>query len=191
MRKVLWVGVAFAVVAVGLGAVPGSGESARAEESARMGAGAGAGVRAGGVARDLDAFEADLAHHGRVLLSAGHLTVRFTSENHGPSGVADATVRFDFSAPLAPLAQDGAAGAGQALPAGCLRGGERTVLCRTGALRPGGRGEETRLDLRTAGAPHEVVVRVDTAWNGGAGDLDPENHRHRVLAPDTGDPYVF
>ncbi|MFJ1649094.1 hypothetical protein [Streptomyces sp. NPDC088258] len=126
--------------------------------------------------------EADLSHHGHVSLWSGRLTVRLESENHGPSRLADATVRIDFSAPAAP---------GQALPAHCLWGGDRTVLCRTGQLRPVVRSRETVLELELDGDPAEVVVRVDTAWNGGASDQNPENHRHRVLVPATGDAYAF
>lgn len=126
--------------------------------------------------------EADLAHHGHVSLSNGGLRVRLQSENHGPSPLPDATVRLDFSAPLPP---------GQELPAACVWAGDRTVLCRTGRLRALQRGTEIMLDLRTAGRPDEVVVRVGTAWNGGASDDNPGNNEHRVLAPDTGDRYAF
>ncbi|WP_446042257.1 hypothetical protein [Streptomyces sp. SID1121] len=126
--------------------------------------------------------EADLAHHGQVSLRDGQLHVWIGSENHGPSGLPDATVRLDFSVHLAP---------GQSLPPACLWGGDRTVLCRTGELRAGGRAHGTGLDLLAPGAPAEVVVDVDTAWNGGASDRNPENDHHRVLAPATGDPYIF
>ncbi|RDG35578.1 hypothetical protein [Streptomyces corynorhini] len=126
--------------------------------------------------------EADLSYHGRVSLWSGRLTVRLESENHGPSRLSDATVRIDFSAAAAP---------GQALPATCLWGGDRMVLCRTGQLRASARSREVVLELELTGDPAEVVVRVDTAWNGGASDPNPENHRHRVLAPATGDPYAF
>ncbi len=137
---------------------------------------------ASAAAQDVDGREADLAHHGRVSLTRGLLEVRFESENHGPSRLADATVRLDFSEPLA---------AGQTLPADCLWNGARTVLCRTGQLRAVGRSHAFDVRLRTAGRPHQVVLRVDTAWNGGALDSNPENHRHRVLVPDTGDKYAF
>ncbi|MEV6423153.1 hypothetical protein [Streptomyces sp. NPDC051662] len=167
-REALLVAVS-AVTAVVMGAGPG------------LGAGVGAGVGAPGV-RDAVVPEADLSHHGHVSLWSEQLTVRFESENHGPSASADATVRLTFSVSLA---------AGQSLPANCLRGGDRVVLCRTGQLRAGGRSPETALDLRTAGRPVEVVVQIDTHWNGGASDPNPENHRHRVLVPATGDPYVF
>ncbi|MFE3827442.1 hypothetical protein [Streptomyces sp. NPDC059092] len=161
LRKVVLVLVS-AATAVVTGAAPGAGASAPE--------------------RSTEVAEADLAHHGHVSLSGGRLTVLLGSENHGPSGLADATVRLDFSAPVAP---------GRALPSTCLWGGDRTVLCRTGQLRPIGRSGEVTLDLRTAGRPDEIVVRIDTAWNGGADDLNLENHRHRVLAPDTGDRYAF
>ncbi|MFJ8002132.1 hypothetical protein ACIQ7D_34345 [Streptomyces sp. NPDC096310] len=161
LRKVVLVLVS-AATAVVMGAAPGAGASAPE--------------------RSAEAPEADLAHHGHVSLSGGRLAVLLGSENHGPSGLADATVRLDFSAPVTE---------GRALPPACLWGGDRTVLCRTGRLRPIGRSGELTLDLRTSGTRDEIVVRIDTAWNGGADDLNPENHRHRVLAPDTGDRYVF
>jgi hypothetical protein len=141
-----------------------------------MGAGPGAG--AGGPA----AREADLAHHGQVSLWSGQLGVRLESENHGPSALPDATVRLDFSVPLA---------TGRALPPSCLWSGDRVVLCRTGQLRPIGRSAEVALDLRTDGVPDEVVVQIDTAWNGGASDPSPANHQHRVLTPSTGELYAF
>ncbi|MFE2943706.1 hypothetical protein ACFXKG_32325 [Streptomyces sp. NPDC059255] len=162
-RKVVLVLVS-AATAVVMGTAPGAGASVPKRDAGT------------------EAVEADLAHHGHVTLSSGRLTVRLGSENHGPAGLADATVRLEFSAPMV---------AGQPLPPTCLWSGDRTVLCRTGPLRPIGRGHEVTLDLRTTGTPYEIVVRIDTAWNGGATDLNPENHRHRVLAPDTGDPYVF
>lgn len=37
----------------------------------------------------------------------------------------------------------------------------------------------------------EVVVRIDTVWNGGATDRNAKNSEHEVLAPATGDEYVF
>ena len=126
--------------------------------------------------------EADLAHHGRMSLWGGELGVRVASENHGPSAVADATVRLDFSVGLV---------RGQELPANCLWDGDRTVLCRTGQLRAVGRGDETVIGLRTVGDPDEAVVQIDTVWNGGASDRNPDNNRHRVLVPATGDPYAY
>ncbi|MFD7316538.1 hypothetical protein [Streptomyces sp. NPDC059883] len=148
-----------------------------------VGAGAGTGAEAGAAGfRGGVVPEADLSHHGHVSLWSQQLSVRFESENHGPSALADATVRLAFSVSLA---------AGQSLPSNCVRGGDRVVLCRTGPLRAVGRSPETVLDLKAAGRPVEAVVEIDTAWNGGASDPNPENHRHRVLAPATGDPYAF
>ncbi|MFJ9028220.1 hypothetical protein ACIRQP_06780 [Streptomyces sp. NPDC102274] len=169
-RKALLVAVS-AVTAVVMGAGTGVG----------AGSGAGAGARADGV-RGAVVPEADLSHHGYVSLWSEQLTVRLESENHGPSGLADATVQLTFSVALA---------AGQSLPSNCLRGDDRVVLCHTGPLRAVGRSQETVLDLKTVGRPVEAVVQIDTAWNGGASDPNPGNHRHRVLAPATGDPYVF
>ncbi|MDX3851095.1 hypothetical protein [Streptomyces sp. AK02-01A] len=186
MRKALLV-VVSAATAVVIGASPGAG-AGTASAGERAGApdvfGAFGNSGESGDSGDPRAIapEADLAHHGRASLWDGKLTVRIASENHGPSGLPDATVRLDFSALLE---------AGQSLPSECLWGGDRTVLCRTGHLRAAGRGRELALDLRTAGSPAEVVVSVATAWNGGASDRNPENHQHRVLTPDTGDSYVF
>ncbi|MFD7291470.1 hypothetical protein [Streptomyces sp. NPDC059863] len=174
-RKALLVAVSAltAVVTVVMGAGPGVAVDADMEVDADEGAVADVGAVVP---------EADLSHHGHASLWSEQLTVRFESENHGPSATADATVRLAFSVALA---------AGQSLPANCLRSGDRVVLCRAGQLRAGGRSPETALDLRTAGRPVEVVVQIDTHWNGGASDPNPENHRHRVLVPATGDPYVF
>ncbi|WP_406862407.1 hypothetical protein ABZO31_18915 [Streptomyces sp. HUAS MG47] len=126
--------------------------------------------------------EADVAHHGHVSLWQGRVGVWLMSENHGPSSLPGATVRLEFSAPLA---------TGQVLPAACLWGGDRVVFCGTGALRAAGTAHQLDLELRTAGEPEELTVTVDTVWNGGATDRNPGNHRHDVLVPATGDPYVF
>lgn len=104
------------------------------------------------------------------------------SENRGPSSLENTTVRLRFSVPLT---------AWQQLPERCTRGGERTVLCETGALRSDGEARRTALALRVKGQPAEMVVRVDTVWNGGASDRNPANNTHEVLAPATGDAYVF
>ncbi|MFG3495585.1 hypothetical protein [Streptomyces sp. NPDC047928] len=128
--------------------------------------------------------EADVAHHGYASLSGGRLDVLVLSRNHGPSHLDDATVRLAFSVPLVASGQ-------RKLPAGCLWGGERVVLCSTGRLPGDGSRRELVLDLRTAGTPHEVTVQISTAWNGGATDRNEDNNTHRVLVPDTGDPYVF
>lgn len=140
-----------------------------------LGASAGAGDRA-------IAPEADVAHHGHVSLTSGRLGVSLVSESHGPATLVNATVRVAFSVPLA---------GAQELPAGCLWGGDQVALCATGALRAGGVGRRIALDVRAVGMPEEVTVKVDTLWNGGATDRNPENNTHRVLAPATGDRYVF
>ncbi|MFF2571504.1 hypothetical protein [Streptomyces sp. NPDC058084] len=126
--------------------------------------------------------EADLAHHGHLSLMDGRLGVRLVSENHGPSGVRQATVRLAFSEPMA---------GGQELPPACLWSSDRVVSCRTGGLRAAGAVGELALDLRTAGRPDEVAVDIRTAWRDGVVDPNPRNDRHRVLVLATGDPYVF
>ena len=140
--------------------------------------GSGAASAGGGAV----APDSDVAHHGHVLLSDGRLRISLTSRNHGPADLQDVTVRLSLSA--AP------AGAPR-LPRECLRVGERDVLCAMGPLPADGLGSSVRLDLRMAGLPQEVVVRVGTVWNGGASDRNPENNEHQVLAPATGDRYVF
>ncbi|MFG2215896.1 MULTISPECIES: hypothetical protein [unclassified Streptomyces] len=127
--------------------------------------------------------EADVSHHGHVLLWGAGLKVRMRTENHGPSSLTGVTVRVRTSVALAGR---------QELPQSCLRADRRTVLCRTGSLRADGVQERRlALELRLAGRPDEVVVRVDTLWNGGATDRNPRNNDHKVLAPATGDEYVF
>ncbi|MDH2391776.1 hypothetical protein QCN29_23950 [Streptomyces sp. HNM0663] len=138
------------------------------------GASAGAG---GGIAP-----EADVAHHGHVTVLDGRLEVSLHSRSHGPASLDGATVRLRFSEPLA---------GAQKLPGRCLWGGDRVVMCGLGELRAGGAARQVRLDLRTVGAPDEVVMEIDTMWNGGASDRNPSNNEHRVLAPATGDPYAF
>lgn len=137
--------------------------------------GSGAGARAVGA-------EADLAHHGHLSLWEGRVGVWLVSENHGPSDVAQATVRLAFSEPMA---------GGQELPPSCLWASDRAVACRTGELRAAGAVEELALDLRTAGSPDEVTVDISTIWTDGTDDGNPRNDRHRVLVLATGDPYVF
>ncbi|MFI1225519.1 MULTISPECIES: hypothetical protein [unclassified Streptomyces] len=126
--------------------------------------------------------EADVSHHGHVSLWSDRLEIRLRTANRGPADVPASTVRLRFSAPPS---------VGQRLPAGCLWGGRAAVLCETGALSSGGGGRQTALDLRLASRPAEVVVRVDTVWNGGVRDADTGNDVHAVLAPSTGDPYAF
>ena len=140
-----------------------------------VGGGAVAGADSGGP-------EADLAYHGVVSLERGRIDLRVTPRNHGPSAVADATVRLTWSAPLA---------ARQQLPDGCARLGARVVVCRTGALAADGVGERIGLRLRLRGAPSEVTLDIGTVWSGGAVDRNRGNDVQRVLVLDTGDAYYF
>ncbi|MGW0825000.1 hypothetical protein [Streptomyces sp. NPDC002845] len=127
--------------------------------------------------------EADLAYHGRISLSAGHIVVRLTPGNHGPTPVTDATVRLHWSAPLADR---------QHLPEACARAGARTVACGTGELPADGLGREIRLRVRLKGTPSEVEMEISTLWSSGDSvDRNRQNDRRRVLALDTGDAYVF
>ncbi|MCI3278912.1 hypothetical protein [Streptomyces cylindrosporus] len=126
--------------------------------------------------------EADLAYHGAASMSAGQAYVRFTPRNHGPSAVPDATVRLRWSEPLADR---------QELPAGCARSGPSGVLCRVGALAADDLGEQISLRVRLRDAPTEVLLELDTVWNGGAVDRNRANDRQRVLVLDTGDEYYF
>lgn len=123
-----------------------------------------------------------MAHHGRVSLREERIEIQLRTGNRGPSPLADATVRLRFSAPLAAWSR---------LPQGCLRSGSSTVLCGTGPLRVTGEAHRTALGLRFTGRPAEVVVRVDTVWNGGASDRNRRNDTHEVLVLSTGDAYVF
>ncbi|QEU92637.1 hypothetical protein CP970_18535 [Streptomyces kanamyceticus] len=143
--------------------------------------GLGLGLSAG-AALGMVGPEADLAFHGEVSLREGSVRVRFTPQNHGPSDLAGATVRLRWSTPLVGV---------ERLPEGCLRAGVSAVLCRTGALDAGSAGSPVEVVVRVAGAPGEVGVRIDTAWDGGAVDHNPRNNRHAVLALDTGDVYYF
>lgn len=126
--------------------------------------------------------EADVAHHGHVSLWGGRLVLRLSTGNHGPSDLSGATARLAFSEPLA---------VGQKLPAACVWGGNQVVYCQAGPLRADGRDSEFLLDLRTLGDPAEVSVDIATVWNGGADDLNPDNDKHRVLVPATGDLYMY
>lgn len=62
---------------------------------------AGLGAAGSVGARVAGAPEADLAFHGRLWMDGGQVELRMTPQNHGPFGVADATVRLRWSAPLA------------------------------------------------------------------------------------------
>ncbi|QIY63978.1 hypothetical protein HEP85_23160 [Streptomyces sp. RPA4-2] len=126
--------------------------------------------------------EADLAYHGSVAMAAGLFDLRLTPQNHGPSPVAEATVRLRWSVPLADQ---------QRLPDGCARSGGRSVVCRTGELPADGLGGPIDLTVRLREAPSEVTLEIDTVWGGGAVDRNHANDRQRVLALDTGDSYAF
>ncbi|UQX01617.1 hypothetical protein [Streptomyces sp. RerS4] len=141
----------------------------------------GAGVWAAGPGGGADP-EADVAYHGRVLLDGGRLRVWMVPHNEGPAALANATVRVRLSADLADR---------QELAGGCARAGLREVVCETGALPPHGQGRHIGLVLALRDRPAEVLVRVDTWWNGGATDRDLTNNDHVVLALDTGDAYAF
>lgn len=139
--------------------------------------------RPGGTMTGGIASEADVSHHGHVSLWGTGLGVWVQSRNHGPSNLDAVTLRVHTSVALSGR---------QGLPEGCLQADRRTVLCRTAALRADARdGRQLALELQLAGRPDEVVVRIDTLWNGGATDRNPENNAHEVLAPATGDEYVF
>ncbi|MDW4908974.1 hypothetical protein RB628_27460 [Streptomyces sp. ADMS] len=140
-------------------------------------------VGGGGFAgADTGGPEADLAYHGAVSLDHGRLDLRVTPRNHGPSAVADATVRLTLSAPLA---------ARQQLPHGCARLGARVVVCRTGALAADGVGDQIGLRLRLRGTPSEALLEIDTVWGGDVVDRNRDNDQQRVLVLDTGDAYYF
>ncbi|MDJ0385665.1 hypothetical protein [Streptomyces sp. G-G2] len=126
--------------------------------------------------------EADLAYHGRVSLSGGRLAVWVVPQNLGPTPLANTTLRLRLSADLADR---------QELAEGCARAGQREVMCETGALPARGQGRHIGLRLLLKEPEPEVVLRVDTWWNGGATDRDHTNDQHAVLALDTGDTYSF
>ncbi|MGW3355718.1 hypothetical protein ACWDFL_09885 [Streptomyces bungoensis] len=76
--------------------------------------------------------EADLSFHGSAVMSGDGVDVRLAPRDDGPAAVSDASVRLRWSVPLA---RD------QRLPERCARTDARTVVCGTGALRPGGAGD--------------------------------------------------
>ncbi|MDG9718882.1 hypothetical protein [Streptomyces sp. DH24] len=141
---------------------------------------AGAGVPVAGASAGVP--EGGLAYHGVAVMSGGTMEVGITPVNHGPSAVADATVRLSWSVPLADR---------QELPDSCARTGARVVLCRTGALAADGVGERTDLRVRLRGAPSEALLELSTAWGGAVVDRDRVDDRQRVLVLDTGDAYFF
>lgn len=139
-------------------------------------------VVGGGTAVAVGGPEADLAYHGAASMSGGRVDVRFTPRNHGPAAVPDATVRLRWSEPLVDR---------QRLPDGCARAEERVVLCRVGALAADEVGERVEMRVRLLGVPSEVLLEIDTVWNGGTVDRNRENDRQRVLVLDSGDEYYF
>ncbi|MER5729612.1 hypothetical protein ABT084_14940 [Streptomyces sp. NPDC002138] len=174
-------GVVRSVVALGL-VLAGVAGQAGAAQAGVANAGAGAVAAGRATAGTVTAPEADLAYHGRVSLSDGRLAVWVVPENQGPAALANTTLRLRLSADLAD---------GQELAEGCARAGQREVMCETGALPAHGRGRHIGLRLRLQERPPEVVVRVDTWWNGGATDRNHTNDEYAVLALDTGDAYSF
>ncbi|GAA4906332.1 hypothetical protein GCM10023237_27320 [Streptomyces coeruleoprunus] len=182
-KAVLAVSVAVATVVGAGGGAGAASPGVVAPEAVKSGAVAPETVVPEAVAPGMVAPEADVAHHGYASLAGDRLEVLVLSRNHGPSGLEDATVRIGLSVPPSAV--------GQKLPQGCVRVGDREVLCTTGPLPADGSLHETRLYLRTAGTPSEVTVSVATAWNGGATDRDPSNDQHQVLVPATGDAYAF
>lgn len=148
-----------------------------------LGGGAGAAHAQSGYSRYSGSGpEADVAYHGRVALAGGRLRILLVPQNDGPAALANATVRLRLSAELADR---------QELAEGCVRAGLREVMCETGALPLHGRGRHIGLVLALRERTPEVVVRVDTWWNGGATDRNHTNNEHVVLALDTGDAYAF
>ncbi|MFE2288512.1 hypothetical protein ACFXDJ_30645 [Streptomyces sp. NPDC059443] len=144
--------------------------------------GGAGGVGGAGAAYAQSGPETGLAYHGRVALVGGKLRILLVPQNDGPAALANATVRLRLSAELADRQQ---------LAEGCARVGLREVMCETGALPPHGRGRHIGLVLELRERAPEVVVRVDTWWNGGATDRNHTNNEHVVLALDTGDAYAF
>ncbi|MGW1769599.1 hypothetical protein ACWCQL_36845 [Streptomyces sp. NPDC002073] len=129
-----------------------------------------------------DGVAADVAYHGRLTLSGGRLGVWLVPENHGPAALPNVTVRLTLSVDLADA---------QELDAGCARTAQRVIVCETGALPVRGSGRHIALVLPLKVPTTEVVVRIDTLWNGGATDGNPADNQHAVLALDTGDAYAF
>lgn len=142
----------------------------------------GGGTAVGGTAVAAGGPEADLAYHGVAALSGGRMDLRFTPRNRRPAAVPDATVRLRWSEPLVEQ---------QALPDGCAREAERVVLCRVGALAADAVGERVEMRVGLRGVPSEVLLEIDTVWNGGTVDLNRVNDRQRVLVLDSGDEYYF
>lgn len=142
----------------------------------------GGAVGAGSAGARAPEPEADVSYHGRVSLDRGQLRVWLVPQNEGPTALADATLRVRLSADLGDV---------QELAEGCARAGRREVVCETGPLPAHGRGRHIGLLLGLRERVPEVVVRVDTWWNGDAADRNSGNNEHAVLALDTGDSYAF
>ncbi|MGV4988188.1 hypothetical protein ACVB8X_29435 [Streptomyces sp. NRAIS4] len=136
----------------------------------------------GAVADPAPGTEADLAFHGTAVMNGDTVEVKLTPRDNGPAAVPDATVRLRWSVALAEVQQ---------LPARCVREGERTVVCGTGALDAKGVGEQLDVPVRLKEKPGEVTLEIDTVWDGGAVDKDHTNDVLSVLLLDTGDPYAF
>ncbi|MFB7187683.1 hypothetical protein ACFCZT_20790 [Streptomyces sp. NPDC056230] len=174
--------VAAVVLASGVGGAAAAAGRVAPEGDAPGGVVPGGVVSGGGTSGGI-APEADVSLHGHVSLWGTGLGVWVQSRNRGPSNLSGVTVRVRTSVPLSGR---------QELSKGCLQSDRLTVLCRTGALRADAEeGRQLALELQLAGRPDEVVVRVDTLWNGGATDRNPKNNNHEVLALATGDEYVF
>ncbi|MEU6371460.1 hypothetical protein ABZ876_38770 [Streptomyces sp. NPDC046931] len=125
--------------------------------------------------------EPGLTYHGYVTMGRGEVNVRLTPWNHSPSGVKGATVRLRWSKRLSDQ---------QVLPGACARFDASTVLCRTGAIVPMGRGREIHLRVRLADtSTDEVRVEIDSLGGGGAADRNPATQQVLVLG--TGDRYAF
>ncbi|MFE9608264.1 hypothetical protein [Streptomyces sp. NPDC006012] len=145
-------------------------------------AGAADAARGAGTAGAARTPEADLAYHGSAVLSGRQIDVRFTPRNHGPSAVPGASVQLRWSVALADRLE---------LPAGCVRTGERVLVCGTGPLAADSFGEQVRLGVTLRDQPAEVTLQLDTVWSGGAVDGNRANDREQVLILATGDPYSF
>lgn len=144
--------------------------------------GTGGAWGAAGVGARTPEPEADVSYHGRVSLDEGRLRVWLVPHNEGPNALADTTLRVRLSEDLADRQE----------PAeGCARAGRREVVCETGPLPAHGQGRHIALVIGLREPVTEVVVRVDTLWNGDAADRNSGNNEHTVLALDTGDAYAF
>ncbi|MFE0508374.1 hypothetical protein [Streptomyces sp. NPDC058964] len=139
-------------------------------------------VAVAGPARAGGTPEADLEYHGSAVMSGDRMDVRLVPGNHGPSAVDEASVQLRWSVPLADR---------QSLPDGCVRTGERVVVCGTGALPADGLGKPIDLGVVLKDGAPEVTLEIDTAWSDGTVDANRSNDQARVLVLDTGDAYVF